>query len=185
MTPIDTRPIEVPPADEGTLPAPRPVPGGASGGATGGAQEKAFDGTTASSERLRPGMKPATLKEVRAAENEGFDRVVVEFAGAGVSGWRARYLEGSARQCGSGDAVKVAGSALLEVTLLPAQAHDEKGQVTIKDRERKPGLPLIQEMKLTCDFEGQVTWVLGLSEKAPYRVLELGSPARVVVDVRR
>lgn len=180
VTPIDTRPIEVPP--EEVVPRPVARPGA---GASGEQGAPAFGGTTGPSEQLRPGMKPAVLKEVRAAEQEGFDRVVFELAGDGVPGWRARYLEGSARQCGSGEAVKVAGGALLEVTLLPAQAHDEKGKVTVKDRERKPGLVGIVEMEQVCDFEGQVTWVLGLAGKAPYRVTELASPARVVVDVQR
>ena len=44
---------------------------------------------------------------------------------------------------------------------------------------------LVKELKLVCDFEGEVAWVLGIAAVAPYRVSELARPARLVLDVRR
>ena len=44
--------------------------------------------------------------------------------------------------------------------------------------------PIIREIESTCDFEGEVTWVIGVASPNRYQVLELASPARLVVDVR-
>ncbi len=88
--------------------------------------------------------------------------------------------------CGSGDPVTVAGAAKVVVRFEPAQAHDERGNPTLAERERALGLPAVREMKLVCDFEGQVEWVLGVVAAGPYRVLDSpgGGRGRVVVDIR-
>jgi hypothetical protein len=136
------------------------------------------------SERQRPGIKPVVLRDVRVARNEGYERVVFELAGDGLPGYRVEYLGGPAKHCGSGKPVEVAGKAWLAVGLVPAQAHDEAGKVTVKEREMKVKLDRIQEVELTCDFEAHVDWVLGLGERRPYRVLELSSPPRIVIDIQ-
>jgi antitoxin (DNA-binding transcriptional repressor) of toxin-antitoxin stability system len=87
-------------------------------------------------------------------------------------------------RCGSGDPVSIAGMGRLVVRLEPAQAHDERGNPTVEQREWAPGLPAIKEMKLVCDFEAQVEWVLGVAATTPYRVLEAAGPARLTLDVR-
>ena len=122
------------------------------------------------------------LRDVRAASQEGFDRVVFEFEGSAVPGYRVGYVD-SAVQCGSGETVEVAGAALLQVRLDPAQAHTEAGEATVRERERRPALPVLQEMESVCDFEADVTWVLGLAARNRFRVQELAGPARLVVDV--
>lgn len=179
VTPIDTRPIE-PPASEPPAPtAPRPKTPDAEG-------EAPFEGTTGVAEKKRPGVKkPVILREVRVGEHEGYERMVFEIAGDELPGYRVTYTDKPSAQCGSGDPSKVAGKGWLEVRLSPAQAHDEAGKVTIADRERHPKLEVVQEMELTCDFEGEVTWSVGVAERNKFRVLELSKPARIVIDVRR
>ncbi|HSK76095.1 MAG TPA: hypothetical protein VLQ45_06525 [Thermoanaerobaculia bacterium] len=132
-----------------------------------------------------PGIPPALLTAVRAAEHPGFDRVVFEFAEGPLPGYRVAYLQGPAHDCGSGDEKPVAGGALLEVTLRPANAHTEKGEPTIPFREQPLTLPVLREIDRTCDFEAVVTWVLGVSSQKPFRVTELSGPPRLVVDVER
>ena len=78
----------------------------------------------------------------------------------------------------------VAGAGRLVVRLEPAQAHDERGNAMFTERDRTLGLPAVKDMKLVCDFEGQVEWVLGVAVAGPYRVSELAGPARLVLDVR-
>ncbi|WP_434386180.1 AMIN-like domain-containing (lipo)protein [Melittangium boletus] len=141
------------------------------------------DWTERRQELSRPDLKPVTLREVRAARNEGFDRVVFQFDTEQVPGYRVEYLDTPAIHCGSGDEVPVAGQARLQVSLQPAQAH-ENGQSTVTERARKPALPMLAEMKLTCDFEGEVSWVFGVKEPRSFRVLELKAPARLVVDIQ-
>jgi hypothetical protein len=131
----------------------------------------------------RPELKMVTLRSVRAARNEGFDRVVFEFDGPQVPGYQLEYVDKPIIKCGSGDPAEVAGQGWLQVTLTPTKAH-ESGQPTVTERERKSALPVIQELELTCDFEGEVTWVLGNARPNKYRVMELREPTRLVVDVQ-
>jgi hypothetical protein len=133
-------------------------------------------------EKQRPDALIAVLREVRAAGQPGFDRVVFEFEGSAVPGYRVEYV-GQPMQCGSGEPVEVAGEARLQVRLVPAQAHTEEGEPTVRERERRLDLPVLRELESTCDFEADVTWVLGLASRRPYRVQELSSPARLVIDV--
>ncbi len=80
--------------------------------------------------------------------------------------------------------VPLAGDAWLSVRFSGANAHTEAGEATIKDRARSPNLPVVKELKLICDFEAEVEFVMGVASPNKYRVLELKSPARLVVDIR-
>ena len=81
--------------------------------------------------------------------------------------------------------MELAGQGWLAVQLTPAQAYDDRGRATVRDRDRTPRLPLVRQLKLTCDFEGDVTWTLGVARPNRYRVMELSNPARLVVDIHR
>ena len=131
----------------------------------------------------RSGFAPVTMREVRTARNEGFDRLVLQFDGDQLPGYHIEYVDKPVIKCGSGDPTEVAGQGWLQVRVQPAQAH-EGTQVTVAERERKPGLPVVQELEMTCDFEGEVTWVLGVKGPNKYRVMELREPTRLVVDVQ-
>lgn len=135
-------------------------------------------------ERKRPNLAPAVLRAIRTGRHRGFDRVVFEFRGSAVPGYRIEYVDRPVRQCGSGDAVAVAGDAYLRVSLSPAQAHTDAGRPTIGFRERRLRLPVIKELQSTCDFEAEVEWVIGLSSPNRYRVMELSNPRRLVIDIR-
>lgn len=144
---------------------------------------EAFEGTAGVTERKIPEVRSVELQSVRAARHEGFDRVVFEFAGS-LPGYRVEYIDKPVRRCGTGDAVEVAGQGWLKVRMTPAQAHDEKGRPTAGKTEPRPGLPILQQLEATCDFEGELSWVLGVAKPNRYRVLELKDPPRLVVDVR-
>lgn len=133
--------------------------------------------------KRQPGM-PLTLRSVRAGKHPDFDRVVFEFDGAQLPGYALEYVDKPIIKCGSGDPTPVAGKGWLQVSFTPARGHDDKGQATVAERELKPGLPVILELERTCDFEGEVTWVLGNKGPNKYRVMELREPTRLVVDVQ-
>ena len=149
-----------------------------------GSQDTGFAGTTSAVHRPRPGVPPRILRAVDAKVNPGYDRVTFEFTGDSLPGYHVEYTSGPVRRCGSGDPVVVAGAGRLVVRLEPAQAHDERGNAMFTERDRTLGLPAVKDMKLVCDFEGQVEWVLGVAVAGPYRVSELAGPARLVLDVR-
>jgi hypothetical protein len=143
-----------------------------------------FQGTAGITEKPRPGAPIAVLKEVRTASHANFDRVVFEFEGDRLPSHHVEYVDRPVRQCGSGDAVELAGDAWLIVRMTPARAHTEAGQATVKERERRLALPVLKELESICDFEAEVSWALGLASTNRYRVMELSNPARLVVDVK-
>ena len=126
----------------------------------------------------------ATLRSVRTAAHEGFVRVVFEFDER-VPGYHLEYVDRPVRQCGSGEPVPVAGDAWLAVRLRPSNAHTGGGAPTVAERDRRLDLAPLRQLLLTCDFEADVTWVLGLDTPARYRIVELAGPPRLVVDVQR
>ncbi len=143
-----------------------------------------FAGTTGITDKKNEIKSVAVLKEVRAARHENYDRVVFEFEGAELPGYHIEYIDKPVRACGSGNVVPLKGDGWLEIRFYPAQAHDENGQPTIKNREQNPNFQIIKEMKSTCDFEAVATWVLGVSSPNEYRVLELKNPTRLAVDIK-
>ena len=72
----------------------------------------------------------------------------------------------------------------LEIRLTGARAHTEAGEATIEHERQRRDLPNVLETVPTCDFEGVVTWVLGVASPEPYRVVRLEGPPRLAVDVR-
>jgi hypothetical protein len=165
--------------------APAPVaPPPPSGDASPDGPAEPFEGTLAPAEK-EPPLSPsiATLATVRSSPHPGFDRMVFEFK-EGLPGYEVRYLDETARQCGSGEEVRTDGAGQILVRLHTAQAHTEDGKATVAERDRALGLPAIRQAKLMCDFEGYVDWVLGVAERKPFRVMELSEPARLIVDVR-
>jgi len=150
----------------------------------GDTSEEDFEGTAGGTEKSRKGQYPGVLREVRTAAHPNFDRVVFEFEGNALPGYKIEYVDKPAHQCGSGDAVAVEGDGLLGVTFTPAQAHTDSGRVSVKERERHPKLKTLKELEIICDFEAEVAWALGLSAPNRYRVIELANPARLVVDIK-
>jgi hypothetical protein len=136
-------------------------------------------------DRVRTMRVPVELSDVRVGVNQGFDRVVLEFLGSGGPGYRVEYVDSPVHQCGSGEATRVAGDAWLAITLRGTQAHDERGQATVQQRERRLQMPIVKEVEFTCDFEGVVEIVLGVSSPNRYRVTELQNPTRIIVDIQQ
>ena len=143
-----------------------------------------FEGTTGIIEKKYEIKSAAVLKQVRTAGHEGYDRTVFEFEGAEMPGYHVEYIDKPVRGCGSGNPVNLKGDGWLEIKFSPANAHTEEGKPTIENREQTPNHEIIKEIKSTCDFEADVTWVLGVSSPNKYRVLELKNPTRLAVDIK-
>jgi hypothetical protein len=152
-----------------------------------------FAGSLASVERPASAKSVQTLTAVRSARHAEFDRIVFEFAepttGAPSAGalalpsYHVSFIDKPARDCGSGQAFWLAGDAWLEVRMGGVNAHTEAGSPTIAERKQLTDLPVLAELRQTCDFEAVVTWVLGVRSPNRFRVLELNDPPRLVVDV--
>lgn len=136
-----------------------------------------------------PGRGAALLTNVRLGRNDGYERIVFEFRGAHVPGYRIRYVKGPITADGSGEPVAVKGAARLEVIMQPASGVNVEGdgKPTYTGPDRLPpadGVRLIRDLVRTGDFEAVLTWVAGLRERVPFKVSTLSSPARLLVDVK-
>jgi hypothetical protein len=135
---------------------------------------------------VAPGAAPAatptpTLVAIRAGHHPGFDRVVFVFRGALPTTRHVGYVR-TLLGDGSGLPVRVAGRAVLRVSLSAAQAHDG-GTPTVPAR-RVFVTPNVITAVQSGDFENVTTYGIGLAKRTTFRVFTLRHPSRVVVDVR-
>jgi hypothetical protein len=150
--------------------------------------EQNFEGTAGITEKKNPNVKESVVMAyVRSARHEGSDRVVFEFLGDQLPSYKIEYIDKPVRACGSGDEIPLAGDAWLSVRFTGAQAHAPEGDATIpmRDRTQSPNLPVVKDLKLVCDFEAEVEWVMGVATPNKYRILELKKPTRLVVDIKQ
>ncbi|MGH9153884.1 MAG: AMIN-like domain-containing (lipo)protein [Acidimicrobiales bacterium] len=132
----------------------------------------------------------AYLTGVTAQATEGGGtRVVFNFDPV-VPGYTIDYVERPVTEDGSGDEVAVDGEALLAVRMENAAAARIDGEAVSRTytgpgRVAASGTPsAVIEVVDAGDFEGVVTWVLGLRQRADtVSVSRLTGPARLVVDV--
>ncbi len=140
-----------------------------------------FQGSREPRELISDVIPTPILMDVRAAAHEDFDRLVFEFADS-RPGYRVEYVS-EAVACGSGMRVEVAGNAVLQVRMQPAVAHSEDGVPTFPSQELTPSLASIVEVIQTCDFEGEVTWVVGLTEEVDFSLFTYPGPFGIAIDV--
>jgi hypothetical protein len=130
-------------------------------------------------ERSRLTRPAPELVSVQAVERKGYDRVLFTFQGA-MPGYQVRYVPEVADQ--GGRPLPLRGKAFLAVTFDPA--HHPGGEPTVSTATLTPGSPVLRQVRFAGDFEGQVTFGLGLAGRDGFRVSELRGPTRVAVDVR-
>ena len=109
--------------------------------------------------------------------------MVFEFVG-GLPDYDIEWVEPPILADPSGLPVDVSGAAFLRVRLSPAAAHDDAGETTVGALELHPDLPGVGEVTQVGDFEGVVTWVLGLSAELEFETSELEDPYRLAIDVK-
>lgn len=126
--------------------------------------------------RLDAVPKPAEadLTAIRVARHPAYDRVVFQFAGT-LPGYTFRYVKGVTAD-GSGRPVPLPGRAYLQVVFNPASAHRSPSTLT-------PLLPTLLQVKLAGDFEGYLSFGIGLSGRARVHAFTLQGPDRVVLDI--
>jgi hypothetical protein len=126
------------------------------------------------------GGRQAEAYAVTAACHASFDRVVVRVR-AGTPGYDVRYVK-RVVQDGSGRVVSLPGRRRIHIVLRNARGHTAGGR-TLLPAARTPLCPNLRQVKLSGDFEGVVSFGLGLRRRTGFRVFRLSGPARVVIDV--
>jgi hypothetical protein len=126
----------------------------------------------------------AVLVAVRTGRHSGFERVVFEFRGP-APGYLIRYVPRVT--LGEGDeVVRLPGRAFLQVSFLQARAHqlDDPTIASFEGPETlNPRYPVMRQLTMANDWEGEVRFGVGLTRKAGFRVLRLDGPTRIAVDV--
>lgn len=132
-----------------------------------------------------PSGEIAHLAAVRVAGQDGFDRIVLEFADR-VPGYTVGYRPLPAHQDASGFEIPLPGASdYLQLALTPATGEGwAGGQRTYSGPPTVTGdTSTITELKAAGDFEAVLTWVAGARARQPFRVQVLDGPPRLVVDV--
>ena len=94
------------------------------------------------------------------------------------------------RQDPSDRPVQLQGTAFLSVVMqggtldTTSQVDDTaEAQSYNGPRRLQPDLSAVQEIAVVGDFEGVLSFGVGLDDRAAFRVLRLSDPARTVIDV--
>ena len=141
-----------------------------------------FPENTAVQTAKNSGEWDLVLMDVRVAEHESFDRIVLEFTGTGTPGWAANYVD-RAELDGSGEAVTLAGEVVPEAWMSriasPAADHYDGP----RQFEPENGGD-VNDVYVGGTFEGYTQVLAGIDgAPVPFRVFALADPPRLVVDV--
>ncbi|HEU4812431.1 MAG TPA: hypothetical protein VFT00_09855 [Nocardioides sp.] len=144
----------------------------------------AFPESTAAQTAENSGEWDLVLVDVRVGEHEGFDRIVLEFAGTGIPGWAVNYVDEAVLD-GSGEAVALGGEAVLDIyasgTTYPGPEEDYYGGPTQFEPENGGN---VSDVYVAGTFEGDTQVLAGIDgDRVPFRVFALADPSRLVVDV--
>lgn len=159
------------PSTAAAEPSPTPRPSTAFAGGTGRVEEEPTGG-------------PLSVVAVRAARQDGYDRVVFELDGreAGAPGWTVEYVD-DPRRDGSGDPVEVKGDKTLVVLISGSGYPFDTG---VEEAERATvgaDLEVVEDVVLGSVFEGVYEAFVGVDGERPFTVSRLADPARLVVDI--
>jgi len=120
----------------------------------------------------------------RVSETHGSDQVVFTFRG-GIPGWRVGYVPAEHADA-SGRPIPLEGRAYLNITFAPAHASvPESYRPTQAERADTPRLAILRQIKPAGDFEGYVSFGLGLSRRVKYRIAKLTASDQVVLTLQR
>ena len=124
------------------------------------------------------------LMDVRVAEHESFDRIVLEFTGTGIPGWAANYVDEAVLD-GSGDAVTLGGDAILDIYASGTTWPGSEGDYYSGPRQFEPeNGGDVRDVYVGGTFEGYTQVVVGIDgTPPPFRVFALTEPSRLVVDL--
>jgi hypothetical protein len=141
--------------------------------------------------RINPAVAPSDrLTQVTVETGIGVDKVVFTFGpSTGIpSGTKPTgELKPTAPPfslAGSGAQVDVAGHRFIAVTFRGMAIADEQGNPSYTGPDDiKPNALAVRELRLVDDFEGVVTWIVGVDGPGCVAVSRLTGPDRVVVAV--
>lgn len=139
------------------------------------------------SDKSEPTRQPrAEMTALRTGSDAGFDRVVFEFTGTSP-GYRIGYAATPLTEDGSGKAVALKGKYAIEIHMDNASSYHLAGDssaptYTGPSRVAVSGSEVVEVVR-TGDFEGVLSWGIGVKDKAGFRVSRLDGPPRLLIEV--
>lgn len=124
---------------------------------------------------------PVLFTAVRVAAQDGFDRVVLEYEGDGVPGYRFSYATETTQQA-SGLPVDLPGATGLS-GIVRGIDWTSDDNYSGPSRLSAPGTVSVTQVDVGVLFEGDQDPYIGVTEEKPFRVTVLEDPTRIVVDV--
>jgi hypothetical protein len=120
----------------------------------------------------------SAVTDVRVGSHDGYDRFVIEFAGA-IPQYSVKRQGTAFTASPSGQGFTLEGSTGLLVRLQPVVDWTSYRSPTYFH----PGFPSLREVRMVENFEAVQQWGLGVQGSGCLRVYELGAPSRLVIDV--
>jgi len=124
--------------------------------------------------------RQAELYAIDTACHPTFDRFVIR-ARSATPRYDVRYVNQVVAD-GSGETVSLQGTRRIHVVLRDSRAHTQAGSVLFPS-VKTPLCANLRQIKLAADFEGVVSFGLGLRRRTGFRVFRLTGPTRIVIDV--
>jgi hypothetical protein len=134
-----------------------------------------------SSAFAQPGLGGGFIDAVRTGTHTGYDRLTIGFQNGQPESIELSPQTGATFGTSpKGEKVKLAGQDGLVVNIFSTDAHTAYSGPT----DIKTGYSGLLEVRELQDFEGYVTWGLGLSKPACYHAVILTNPTRLVIDIQ-
>lgn len=131
--------------------------------------------------------KTAQVTNLRTGGHSGYDRVVIDYKGKKPT-VKVTIVD-SLYSCGKGDKLTIPGDKIVKIDLTPAQAHNQKGQNVYTGPGRLSttnyNLASVKGVRMACDFEGHVTFGIGVKNFKKVSWTSMSDPKRIVLDVKR
>jgi len=130
--------------------------------------------------------QPSLLTDVKELGDGCVDHVIFDFNGKGTDppGYSVTYGTPPFVGDASGAPIAVAGSAFVVVKVKPGYGYDfANGKQTYNGPKSVPvgHTNHVRAIVETGDFEGVLTWVIGLDAKRAFRVQSTGTPGHQLV----
>jgi len=105
------------------------------------------------------------LRRVRFGRHDTYDRLAFDFCQPADTTLKVTVVK-QLIEDGSGDKVSLKGKRFIALTLSPADAHSSAGRPTVPRQAVTVAGRYIQQYKLIGDFEGVVTYGVGVMSLA-------------------
>jgi hypothetical protein len=123
----------------------------------------------------------ALIDDVRTGTHPGYDRLTIEFENGQPGSIEIRpQANTNFITDPKGDTVRLAGQVGLKVVIHTADAHTSYTGPT----DMKTGYAGLMEVRQVGDFEGYVSYGLGLAKPGCYQAVILTNPVRLVIDIQ-